>query len=44
MQMLTAASPFAGFYSSEQEAELDNAIEAMLSNDQGDPNLASSLA
>lgn len=38
MQMLTAALPFAGFYNSEHDAELDYAMEAMFFNDQGDPN------
>lgn len=38
MQMLTAALPFAGFYGSQHDAELDYAIEAMFSNEQGDPN------
>lgn len=38
MQMLIAALPFAGFYGSQHDAELDYAMEAMFSNDQGDPN------
>lgn len=38
MQMLTAALPFAGFYGSQHDAELDYAMTAMFSNDQGDPN------
>jgi hypothetical protein len=38
MQMLTAALPFAGFYGSRHDAELDYSLEAMFSNDQGDPN------
>jgi hypothetical protein len=38
MQMLTATLPFAGFYGSEHDAELDSAMEALFSNDHGDPN------
>ncbi len=38
MKMLTAALPFAGFYGSQHDAELDYAMEAMFSNDQGDLN------
>lgn len=38
MRMLIAALPFAGFYGSQHDAELDYALEAMFSNDQGDPN------
>jgi len=38
MRMLMAALPFAGFYSSQHDSELDYALEAMFSNDQGDPN------
>jgi hypothetical protein len=38
MHMLLAALPFTGFYGSQHDAELDYAIEAMFSNDQGDPN------
>jgi hypothetical protein len=38
MHMLLAALPFAGFYGSQHDAELDYAIEAMFSNDQGDSN------
>lgn len=38
MRMLTAALPFAGFYGSGHDAELDYAMRAMFSNDQGDPN------
>jgi hypothetical protein len=38
MHMLLAALPFTGFYGSQHDAELDYAIEAMFSNDQGDSN------
>jgi hypothetical protein len=38
MRMLTAALPFAGFYGSGHDAELAYAMDAMFSNDQGDPN------
>ena len=38
MQMLITTLPFAGFYGSQHDAELDYAMEAMFSNDQGDPN------
>ncbi|WP_426688437.1 hypothetical protein [Rhodanobacter ginsengiterrae] len=38
MPMLTSGIPFAGFYGSQHDAELDYAMEAMFSNDQGDPN------
>jgi hypothetical protein len=38
MRMRTAALPFAGFYGSGHDAELDYAMEAMFSNDPGDPN------
>lgn len=39
-QMLTATIPFTGFYGSSHDAELDFAVEAMFSNDQGDPHVA----
>jgi len=42
--MLTAALPFAGFYGSQHHAELDYAMEAMFSNDQGDPAPGLALA
>ncbi len=38
MQTLLATLPFAGFYGSQHDAELDYAMDAMFSNDQGDPN------
>jgi hypothetical protein len=38
MQIFTAALPFAGFYGSEHDAELDYALKAMFSNGRGDPN------
>jgi len=38
MQTLITTLPFAGFYGSQHDAELDYAMEAMFSNDQGDPN------
>jgi len=38
MQMLITALPFAGFYGSQHDADLDSAMEGMFSNDQGDPN------
>lgn len=38
MQMLIATLPFAGFYGSQHDADLDYAAQAMFSNDQGDPN------
>ncbi len=38
MQTLLTTLPFAGFYGSQHDAELDYAMEAMFSNDQGDPN------
>lgn len=38
MKMLTAALPFAGFYGSQHDAELDYAMEAMFANDQGERN------
>lgn len=38
MKMLTAALPFAGFYGSQHDAELNYATEAMFANDQGERN------
>jgi len=38
MQTSLATLPFAGFYDSSHDAELDYAMESMFSNDQGDPN------
>jgi len=38
MQTLLTTLPFAGFYGSQHDAELDYAMAAMFSNDQGDPN------
>lgn len=36
MTMLTAALPFAGFYGSQHDADLNCAVEAMFCNDLGD--------
>ena len=38
MKMLTSSLPFAGFYGSQHDAELDYATEAMFANDQGERN------
>ena len=38
MQTLITTLPFAGFYGSQHDAELDYAVAAMFANDQGDPN------
>jgi len=38
MQTLLTTLPFAGFYGSQHDAELDYAMEAMFCDDQGDPN------
>jgi hypothetical protein len=38
MHMLLAVLPFTGFYGSQHDAELDYAMKATFSNDQGDPN------
>ena len=38
MKMLVTSLPFSGFYGSCHDAQLDNAVEAMFSNDQGDSN------